>query len=550
MQRVIAYKWLVSLGISLVYCLAVLPFTESAGFHLPVSGQAPALLRVVLKIAFGLTVTVAVALLIDLSARLRAGDVRTRYGLAVAGVYFVVLLAVWFLVYPGQWAYDEFFVLEAAKNYEPYTWQHYFTTVFHTFCLYLVPTGVGIVLIQMLVGAAVVGYLVSGVRETLRTRRLALLVALPFLLLPALFEVYHPLRLTIYSFVALLAVGKLLLLLLAPEQAGNRYRELLGYSVLLTLMAFWRTEGIFYLVFLPVAAVRLGLLRELLARRGRAIATVMASLAVVGAGFVLTQVTSRPEYQLTALYNPLSVMVSEDLTGGDVERYLALIDTVMDVDQLRQHPDYSDIPGYWAGGALRPDFEEHLGEFYRGVAGLISHNPGAFLDARWKTFLATNSLDPSVPYVPTGLIFETSATSPMLATFDENNWAAEPIDQGLRVQVMRFLLQMEPDGHGTAARAWTWTVIPTLIGLVVLAAAGVVRRRWHWVLLPLAVLAHAGIVFMTAPAYYFMYYVPVFYVGNVLILVALVRAIDRAQRRRADRPDEAPAEPPLVGATV
>ncbi|MGK5171470.1 hypothetical protein [Geodermatophilus sp. CPCC 205761] len=528
MQKVIANKWLVSAGVTVAWCLLVLPFTESVAFELGAVDDVTAVPAWVLKGVFAVALFALVALVVDLLARLRAGDDRTRAGLVMGGAYLVVLVVVAALVYPGHWTFDEFHVLHAAQTFAPYYWQHYLTVVFHTLCLYLVPTGVGIVLVQMLLAAAVVGYLASGIRTVLDNRRLAWLVVVPFLFLPVLFEVYHPLRMTAYSLVALLALGKVLLLALAPDLRGDRYREFVGYSVLVTLMAFWRTEGIFYLVLLPVVAARLGLLRELWRRNGRAVVATLAGLAVVACGFVLTQATSRPEYQLTALYNPLSVMVADgDLTGGDVDADLALIDTVMDVDHLRQYSDYSDIPGYWAPGALRPDYADHLDDFYRGVVSLVLHNPEDFLEARWKTFVATNNVDPARPYVPTGLLFTDAPGNEMLTTFERENIGAQPWDDEVRHTTMRALLVMQSDGTGTALRPWVWTVIPTLVGLVAMTVVGLARRRWTWGLLSLALLVHAGIVFGSAPAYYFMYYLPVYVVGNFLLAVALVRWLDR-----------------------
>ncbi|MGY1635029.1 hypothetical protein ACI78V_00050 [Geodermatophilus sp. SYSU D00742] len=540
MQRVIANKWLVSAGITVAWCLVVLPFTESVAFELDAVDDATAVPSWALKALFAVALFALVALLVDLLARLREGDDRTRAGLVMGGAYLVVLAALAALVYPGHWTFDEFHVLHAAQTYAPYHWQHYLTVVFHTLCLYLVPTGVGIVLVQGLLAAAVVGYLASGVRTLLADRRLAWLVVVPFLFLPVLFEVYHPLRMTAYSLVALLALGKLLLLVLAPDLRGDRYREFVGYSVLVTLMAFWRTEGIFYLALLPVVAARLGLLREVWRKNGRAVVAALAGLTVVACGFVLTQSTSRPEYQLTALYNPLSVMVAdEDLTGGDVAADLALIDTVMDVDHLRQYSDHSDIPGYWAPGALRSDYADHLDEFYRGAVSLVLHNPEDFLEARWRTFVATNDLDPARPYVPTGLLFADAPGNEMLTTFERENIGSQPLDDQVRHSTMRALLVMHPDGTGTGLRPWVWTTIPTLVGLVAMTVAGLLRRRWTWGLLSLALLVHAGIVFASAPAYYFMYYLPVYVVGNFLLAVAIVRWLDRRLSARGARVAEA-----------
>jgi hypothetical protein len=266
------------------------------------------------------------------------------------------------------------------------------------------------------------------------------------------------------------------------------------------------------------------------------VATVIG-LAVVACGFSLTQATSRPEYQLTALYNPLSVMVTdEDLTGGDVEADLALIDTVMDVDHLRQYSDYSDIPGYWTSGALRADYSDHLDDFYRGATSLVLHNPDDFLEARWKTFVATNALDPARPYVPTGLLFADAPGDEMLTDFERENIGAQPLDDGVRHAVMRALLVMHPDGTGTALRPWIWTTIPTLAGLVVMTVVGMARRRrWSWALLSLVLVAHAGIVFLSAPAYYFMYYLPVYLAGNFVLAVAVVRWLDHRLSARAVR---------------
>jgi hypothetical protein len=489
--------------------------------------------RVLLQTLFCLALWWGVTRCLELVGRLRRRDDRAVFGTVVALALGAVLVAGYLVLYPGLWHYDEFSVLDAAKSFAPYYWQHYFTVVFHSLCLYLVPTGAGIALIQALATAATVGYLVSGVRALLVHKRLAWLLVLPFLLFPAVYEVYHPLRMTMYSVVVLLLLGRLTLLFAGPRPTSALPRTFVEFSLLITLAAFWRTEGIFYLALLPVVAVRLGLVRSARGRSIPAVAALLAGLAVVGAGAAETVRTAQPGYQLTALYNPLSIMLSEHLTGGDVAKDTALIDQVLDVDHMRMYASYSDIPGYWAPGAVRPDYQQHMGSFYRGAVDLIAHNPRAFLAARVHTFLATNSTDGNVPYVPTGEIFSDAQHSAFVAHFQQDNRAAAPIDFPLRSSVARTLLVMAPDGEGLALRPFVWTVIPTLAALCLLFVLRVARRNWRQVLPPAVLLLHAGIVFLSTPTYYFMYWLPVYIVGNFLVATALVRWLDERLARRA-----------------
>jgi hypothetical protein len=390
-----------------------------------------------------------------------------------------------------------------------------------------------------------VGYLAAGVRALLTRGRLAWLLLLPFVTLPVVFETVQPLRMTMYSVVALLALGKVVLTGLRPGLVGNPYRELVGLAALVTLLAFWRTEGLFYLVLLPVMAVRLGVVRDL--RRGAAAAAlaVAMSTALVVGGAALTTQTTQPEYTITALYNPLSVMVAEGVRGGDVAHDLALLDTVVDVSVMRQHGDYSDVPGFWVPGAVRPGYAAHMRDFYRGAVDLIEHNPVEFAVARWKTFWATNGLDPAYARAQPGDLFLDRTTSPRIAQFERDNAAAAPLDQDLRLEVLRDLQALDASGRQTGLRPFTWTLLPTLAGLVLLVVAQLARRRWSAALVPALLLVHTGAVLVTAPADYFMYYLPVFVVGNWLLTVHAVRLVDRLLRRHG-RPVRRPvaAVPP------
>lgn len=86
--------------------------------------------------------------------------------------YLILTLIVLVIVWPGCWGNDDLDVLRLARTLEPNSWQHFLTSAVFILCLMFIPLPGGIVLIQTLLIAGVVGCFLAAA-ETLARERLA-----------------------------------------------------------------------------------------------------------------------------------------------------------------------------------------------------------------------------------------------------------------------------------------------------------------------------------------------------------------------------------------
>ncbi|AAT88233.1 hypothetical protein Lxx01680 [Leifsonia xyli subsp. xyli str. CTCB07] len=189
----------------------------------------------------------------------------------------------------------------------------------------IIPSPIAPIVVQVLVGSVVVGWLTARTADLLRRSWLGSAMVLPFLLPPILLYNMLPLRTTILLYIEIAILFRLLLKL-RPELLTNRYREFVLLTVAIVVVAFWRSENLLYLL-IPYAAVSLRIFRRDPGSSRRALATAL----VIAAGFSgamagVNVVLANSKYLMTATMNPLSVMLAGNLGGPHLEANLAAID--------------------------------------------------------------------------------------------------------------------------------------------------------------------------------------------------------------------------------
>lgn len=514
--------------------------TGGFGFDAPPVGAGTLAMWVAVRLLAGLILYAAAFYAIRFLERVRAGDPVYRRWLWVTIAVFVVNLAVLVLVWPGFWTNDSYFVMAKAQQNWISTWQNVFTAIYFPVSMVLIPSAIGPVIVQVIFGSIVAGYVVARTVDALRRPWLGYALILPFLTLPVLLFDQYPLRSTIHGYLELAVVFRILIVRARPELVANRYREFVVLSSAITLLAFWRTECVLYLLLIPMLAVTLRIFRRPDAGARRAHAAVAVGLvgAVVVVNVGIAGVLSNAKYTVTAVVNPLSVMLQGPLGGADLTANLAAIDRVIDLDLVRQMPSAYDIPSYWTDRLMRPDYKAHMGEFQRAYVSLVAQNPSAFLEARIRTFLVTNSLGDFPRDYARGL--EAINASPSLvearATFEERNPSVVPFDRGFQEQAIRAFLLLDADDEDLPFGAVIWNAIPALALMLVFFVGSIVRRRWVYAGVLAILLTRAAIVFATAPARYFMYYFFAYLVGGVVVLYLGVRGLDGILPPPRERP--------------
>lgn len=518
-----------SLLLTTIYCLTLLPFNERIAFVNPVHGN-PLLVSYGLKLLFFIALYSLLYFIIHFYKQIRSGNELYRRWLLYTSLYFAVIFVVLLLMYPGHWVADEFKVLDAVKHYSlSYNWQNYFTNIFYTFCLYLFPSPISILIAQILFASFVVGYVVLNIRNHLHRKFLAYFLYVPFLLFPVLVNDLYPLRGTLYSYIELLFISKLIFRSYGNARTVDPYHEFTKYSLLIMLLIFWRSEGIYYLIVLPILFYKLGLWKRETLSSIRNIAWLALCLCIFTIGFVITKTTSSKEYAITAFVNPLSTMVQQPLHGTNIPQRLNEINQVVNIQTLKQYPSYNEIPAFW-NGAVQPNYQVHIKDFEHQYAYLVLHNPKAFMHNRIKTFLSTNSFDP-VASTSWGMFdLPNYSQNSTASNFLKNNHFVAPLNNHLRRDVSTVLLCFTQAGTFTFLGHILWNAIIPISLLCMIDVIMLLKKRWLWVCITTLVLLQIPIIFLTAPANYFFYYLPAYIIGYFIAACTAILYLDRRLR--------------------
>lgn len=241
--------------------------------------------------------------------------------------------------------------------------------------------------------------------------------------------------------------------------------------------------------------------------------TVIAlSLLILVAGAFISKSVSSTKYEITAMINPLSTMVQHPLKGDNVQKRLNTIDKTVDIHILKQHPSYIETPAFW-NGAVRSDYAEHYNSFKKEYIYLVVHNPRLFLDNRVNTFMATNSFGAHPSASHGRLEANDYREDPLVRNFVETNPYSEPLAPSIKQKVVHTLLSFTDDFQFNAIGHILWNNIIPIVLLAVITIYKAFRREWFWCCILLLILLRVPLLFLTAPANYFFYYLPVYIAG-------------------------------------
>ncbi len=237
-------------------------------------------------------------------------------------------------------------------------------------------------------------------------------------------------------------------------------------------------------------------------------------------------------YAVTAYINPLSVMLQGNLNQKHLDERLKGMSGVLDIEGVKAAPDYNEIPSFWSGKAVREGFQDHMGEFLKNYVLFIAENPGSFLRARFKTFFATSGLDAKThPGNPGTLTSHLNGTFNQHAQdFLDNNMLVKPLSIRVRNAVVNAFINT----HSTFNRVVVWNFIPQIVLLFAVLVWSGIKKHWPLVFLVLAVFARVALVFLTAPANYFFYYLSVYVCASFLVVFCVIHLVNQKGNTKSE----------------
>lgn len=454
-----------------------------------------------------------------------------RFALIYFGINLVLLLLVW----PGIWRMDEFGILNSALKLQPLFWQNYLTSLFYVFSLMLFPFPSGVILMQILVNALVVGYILWQVQKRFFTRTspqwIIYLGFLPFLFLPVLDSNLYPMRMSVYAFLELLLLFKLYLL---KKQGSDSTEistmELVRLGILGGVVTVWRTEAIYYLAAVPVLIVVLFWKEWTKKKKLNAVLIyIICAIVLLTPQQLGNKLLDGNEYDLTSVVLPLVPLVEEASEHTDSTELLADIDRVINVEVTLKgaQEGRSGISLYWGESAFKrtgytdKDYSAFKGAYYK----LILKYPATFLKERWNSFVCSTGLleNTTELFTAQGVPnYETFQTYPMTSAWNDS----------IRTCVIEMLEWRSPQDYETVQRGYAlvYSAIPSICILVLTVLWLCGKRKWSLALLLTASLCKVPLIFLTAPSRLFMYYYSVYLIGYAVLFFLLLQLMSRKER--------------------
>ena len=459
--------------------------------------------------------------------------------------YLVLTLVVLVIVWPGCWGSDDLDVLHLARTLEPSSWQHFLTSAAFILCLMFIPIPGGVVLIQTLLIAGIVGCFLAAA-ETLARERMPkppargwfAILYIPFLLPPVLLHDMQPFRSTWSTWTELFTVFLLVWWYLRGQAITKK--QLAVFTLLGVLTAAWRSESIYYLAALPVLLAFL--VGKTLVRPAAAVVSVVGIVAgtLACSAYSNYLMGSSWEYQRWAMNYQAAALVQDADLEEDAEA-LASINRFFDVQACRE---LSDVHGPALRDVIcRNDGEvtqEDWSNCTKALVKLALKYPGSLLRERMGVFLNTveqkkSDSNQKIVFATTVLVYtdEPDNMRENQKDFLYNSIGAYPVNQQLREDFIMSLSYRTEFLGGLLAV--TWLMLPSF-GLLALAILVLlVRRKWMLFFAAGALAARIPLVFLTAPDTYFMYYLTPYMAGYAIAAAGLLYTILRWEKKKQER---------------
>lgn len=462
-------------------------------------------------------------------------------------IYFFIMCILLLLIWPGIWRMDEFGILFEARNTFPNFWQHYLTSMFYIMALMLFPTPAGVILTQNLVISLIVGWILYKFQKViLKERKTSFIYAgyIPFLFFPVLDSNLYPMRMSLYAYLELLLLAKLIFI--SIERKISR-QETIALAILSAIVINWRSEAIYYLVALPICFLVLCWkftdkkvkTRFIILLSIFSLLLMMPQKAGEKMGEKLYDANAN-NYQLTSMLLPVVPLIESIYMDGalssyypeseevallklkdkktpDIYRhtcYLYLIDKVIDVQKAAQaaREGRTGISLYWSEEEFVRDYtDEQFAVFQKIYWQLVFEKPEVFLKERLQTFVQSKDLLEN-----TTELF-TKEEIPNYEKFRQL-FLAKPISDSLRTKVISILEFRDLNQYTKKLCGYSvvYSAIPAMVLECFILLSLLWKRKWGFSLLLASHMAKIPLIFLTAPSRLFMYYYPVYLIGYVL----------------------------------
>ena len=432
------------------------------------------------------------------------------------GIMFVFLLLIW----PGVWIWDDLVILILSSKLYLCPTQHWITSLFYIISLSSFPFPSGVILMQIIFISLIIGCISYLIFRTFSTS-LKYFFFIPMLFPTVIFYNLLAMRIVLYSYFEILLLSLILFKWYNKEQINTS--DMLIWGVLTAILATWRSEGIVYIVCIPIV-ILISFRKQINIKKASffAIATLLIFTSINFINNFIRNYEQLPQdYKLTAIASPLAAILKTDFNSNNPEADLIIIDRVMSVDDLRT---MEGSTAFWHGHPFVYT-EEEFREFVIVYANLAIRNLPTLLENQFFWFRQTSGFIffDIAPNRSTLNLFERRDRY-VYEWFHDELYLTSPINYSLRAFVVKFLEGRNAEGEYNILRGIFYNLVFPIAITLAFMIYSIFKRKWPIAIVAFAMLSKTGVVFLTAPASFFMYYLPIYICGYGLGVIVLLMA--------------------------
>lgn len=472
-------------------------------------------------------------------------NLKVKNEILISVIYFIVLFFILLWVWPGTWSNDDIGILKNAESYNLTAWHHFFSGLFQSMCLQTIPIPAGVIIIQILITSLIGGYCLSNISELFgktENQKTIIKIVLGVITLfpPLIMYILAGFRMGMYSYLELLLIVKILILFKENKQLD--FYELLKISFLTIIISCWRTEGIYYPFFILILYFTLG--KKVVSKKVAIISFVVIMIINLSIGKINNLMIGNNDYSIAATMEGLTSVVEASDAELDKEE-LETINKIVDVEFIKKYPNLRSEDVFKTVGIGQKYTDDEYADYLKAYFKLALKHPGAAIKNMWKMFLhAGSGFGENSVQTTNNMVFNYWSMAQDLfkpRTIANDGWITinsdfkGPISAELRNNVIFFLNGTYESGKLTIIHNIFWNLFIPFTLMLICLIYKLIKKDWFMVFLILTVVARIPIVFATAPAAYFMYYLSAYLCTYILSAIIIIEAIIQIKDKRKKR---------------
>lgn len=430
--------------------------------------------------------------------------------------YFIPMGLLLLITWPGFWyGSDVYNFFSVNKTADFLYYLSYFTSVFNIVSYMIFPVPSAPIIMQIILMSITMSYILTNAYYMFNKHKLTYILLIPFFLPIIIIYTLYPNRPIIYGILYLLLISFLFFDFYNKKELSLKKLTIILF--LTAILSTFRSEGIYLVLFVPI-------LLSIVYRKKVKTFVIYLCLTIL-----LTFILSIPQNMdnnkkskleqlkrnLPSVVNPLAYLVTQNLNGDNIEEDLINIDKVLDVNKMKKYPSLLESLAVWEDGGCIKDFTvEEYNLFAKSYVDIIINNPILYLKSKTYTFYHSSGL--------TNRGFTSYNLFNGNYELIDGYLFTKPINYKLRSGVLKILEGVKNNNDKYYVyRVFNNLIIPLIfIGLSFIKS--LFSKNIFLLTLTTMLIGHTLLVFIVAPANYFMYYYPIYLTGNFLIAVFLI----------------------------